>query len=67
MSNRGRPKTPGVLTPREYEVLSLLRDGLSNREIAGRLGISLAGAKFHVSEIIGKLRELLEIARSVPQ
>lgn len=55
MSNRGRPKTPGVLTPREYEVLALLRDGLSNREVAERLGISLAGAKFHVSEIIGKL------------
>jgi Bacterial regulatory proteins, luxR family len=36
-------------------VLSLLRDGLSNREIADRLGISLSGAKYHVSEIISKL------------
>jgi DNA-binding CsgD family transcriptional regulator len=44
-----------VLTPREYEVLSLIRDGLSNREIAKRLGITLGGAKFHVSEIITKL------------
>jgi DNA-binding CsgD family transcriptional regulator len=55
MGNRGRPKTRDVLTPREYEVLALLREGLSNRQIAERLGISLAGAKFHVSEIIGKL------------
>jgi DNA-binding CsgD family transcriptional regulator len=37
------------------EVLELLRLGLSNREIANRLGVSLAGAKFHVSEIISKL------------
>jgi DNA-binding CsgD family transcriptional regulator len=43
------------LTPREQEVLSLLREGLSNREIAQRLGISIAGAKYHVSEIISKL------------
>lgn len=55
MPNRGRPRTPGLLTPREEEVLSLIRDGFSNREIAERLDISLAGAKFHVSEIISKL------------
>ncbi len=55
MNGRGRPKMPGLLTPREREVLDLLRRGLSNREIAERLGISLAGAKFHVSEIISKL------------
>jgi DNA-binding CsgD family transcriptional regulator len=55
MKRRGRPRTPGLLTVRELEVLDLLRKGLSNREIAERLGITLAGAKFHVSEIIGKL------------
>ena len=32
-----------------------LRDGKSNPEIAQTLGISRAGAKYHVSEIIGKL------------
>jgi hypothetical protein len=32
-----------------------MRNGLSNREIAGRMGISLSGAKHHVSEILGKL------------
>jgi DNA-binding CsgD family transcriptional regulator len=43
------------LTPREQEVLDLIQQGLSNEQIAGRLGISLAGAKFHVSEIISRL------------
>ncbi len=37
------------------DVLSLLQRGYSNKEIAQELGISLAGAKFHVSEIISRL------------
>jgi Tol biopolymer transport system component/DNA-binding CsgD family transcriptional regulator len=69
MARRGRPPHPDVLTPREWEVLALLREGLSNDEIAARLGITLAGAKYHVSEILGKLgvesRE--EAARWQPQ
>ena len=52
---RGRPRYPDVLTPRQWEVLRLVREGLSNEEIARRLGISVDGAKFHVSEILGKL------------
>jgi DNA-binding CsgD family transcriptional regulator len=55
MARRGRPPHPDVLTPRQREVLTLVRDGLSNREIADRLDISLDGAKFHVQEIIGRL------------
>ncbi len=55
MGRRGRPKHPDILTPREWEVLALLREGLSNEQIAERLGVSLAGAKFHVSEILSKL------------
>lgn len=55
MSRRGRPPHPDILTPREWEVLALLREGLSNEEIAQRLDISLAGAKYHVSEILSKL------------
>ncbi len=43
------------LTPREREVLGLLAEGLSNRAIAGRLGISEHTAKFHVHIILGKL------------
>jgi DNA-binding CsgD family transcriptional regulator/photosystem II stability/assembly factor-like uncharacterized protein len=55
MGRRGRPPHPDVLTPREWEVLALLRDELTNEEIAGRLGISIDGVKFHVSEILSKL------------
>lgn len=55
MDKRGRPKHPDILTPREWEVLALLRHGCSNEELAQRLGISLAGAKYHVSEILSKL------------
>ncbi len=55
MSGRGRPRTPDILTPREWEVMELVRRGYSNREIAEELGISLGGAKYHVSEIISKL------------
>jgi DNA-binding CsgD family transcriptional regulator len=43
------------LTERQQEVLKLLSRGYSNPEIAEALGISLDGAKFHVSEIMGKL------------
>lgn len=43
------------LTPREREVLALLQRGLTNEEIAGRLGITLDGAKYHVSQILSKL------------
>ena len=55
MNRRGRPPHPDVLTPRQWEVLALLREGLSNEQIALRLGISVDGVKFHVSEILSKL------------
>ncbi len=43
------------LTPRELEVLHLLASGLTNKEIASRLGISDHTVKFHVNGILGKL------------
>jgi DNA-binding CsgD family transcriptional regulator/photosystem II stability/assembly factor-like uncharacterized protein len=52
---RGRPRYPGLLTPREQQVLDLVRKGLSNEQIAERLGISLSGARYHVAEILSKL------------
>jgi DNA-binding NarL/FixJ family response regulator len=42
------------LTPRETEVLQLMAQGLPNKQIATRLGISLHTAKFHVAQILGK-------------
>jgi DNA-binding NarL/FixJ family response regulator len=44
-----------ALTPREVEVLELLAEGLSNKAIAARLGISDQTVKFHVASICGKL------------
>jgi DNA-binding CsgD family transcriptional regulator len=43
------------LTPRDQEVLALLRRGLTDAEIAASLGISRRGASYHVSQIIAKL------------
>jgi DNA-binding NarL/FixJ family response regulator len=43
------------LTAREREVLALLGEGLANKGIAARLGISEHTAKFHVNAILGKL------------
>ena len=44
-----------ALTGRESEVLELLAEGLSNKAIAARLGISDQTVKFHVASIGGKL------------
>ncbi|MEX0782176.1 MAG: LuxR C-terminal-related transcriptional regulator [Dehalococcoidia bacterium] len=43
-------------TARQKQVLELIARGRSNTEIAEELGLSLAGAKWHVSEILSKLQ-----------
>jgi two-component system, NarL family, nitrate/nitrite response regulator NarL len=43
------------LTPREADVLELMAQGLSNRQVGARLGISEHTAKFHVASVLGKL------------
>ena len=54
-----RRATPDVveepLTAREVQVLELLAEGLANKAIAERLGISDQTVKFHVAAILGKL------------
>ena len=44
------------LTPREGQVLELMAEGLPNKSIAARLGISDQTVKFHVASICGKLQ-----------
>ena len=43
---------PNSLTPREREVAQLVADGLTNAEIADRLGISVGTVKDHVHHIL---------------
>lgn len=43
------------LTPREIDVLELVAQGLSNKAVAVRLGISDQTVKFHLASISGKL------------
>ena len=45
----------GVLTPRERDVLMLLREGLTNRQIGERLYMSPKTASVHVTALLRKL------------
>jgi NarL family two-component system response regulator YdfI len=47
--------SPEHLTQREREVLEMMMEGLSNKEIAAHLNISAHTVKFHISSILGKL------------
>ena len=49
------PAAPLGLTPREHEVLLLVAEGLTNREIGERLYMSEKTASVHVSRILAKL------------
>ncbi|WP_239992154.1 response regulator transcription factor [Rhodopila globiformis] len=59
----GMPETRGfapiedapLLTPREREILGLIGEGLSNKAMARRLGISVHTIKFHVEALFAKL------------
>ena len=55
MKIRGRPRHRDILTPRQWQVLELVQRGLTNEEIAERLGVSLSSVQFHVSEILVRL------------
>jgi DNA-binding NarL/FixJ family response regulator len=43
------------LTPREYEILELMTQGLDNREIAGRLSVAYPTVRSHVRKVLEKL------------
>ena len=52
----GRQERPNVeLTPREAEVLALLRQGLANKQIARSLGISQATVKAHLTSVFQRI------------
>ncbi len=53
--DRGEPSGEVHLTRREFEVVSLLDQGLTNKEIARDLGIELTTVKNHVHNILDKL------------
>jgi len=62
LARRGRLELPGVrlagsdvLTPREAEVLALVAQGLTNRQIGGQLFVSDKTVSVHVSNLLAKL------------
>ena len=55
LAGSSAPGTPGLITPREHEVLVLLADGLRDADIAERLTISLRTVHHHVASLRAKL------------
>jgi DNA-binding NarL/FixJ family response regulator len=51
----GEEHHPEHLTAREQEVLEMMMEGLSNKEIAMCLNVSTHTVKFHISSVLGKL------------
>jgi DNA-binding NarL/FixJ family response regulator len=51
-----RPRRPEDLTPREKEILDLIWNGLTSRDIASRLKVSIKTVEAHRATIMHKLR-----------
>jgi two-component system, NarL family, nitrate/nitrite response regulator NarL len=56
LSQNSPPGTVGELTSRELEVVELIEQGLSNKEIAAHLSIAVTTVKNHVHSILEKLK-----------
>jgi DNA-binding CsgD family transcriptional regulator/catechol 2,3-dioxygenase-like lactoylglutathione lyase family enzyme len=52
---RGRPPHDDLLTPAEWRVIEFVRHGLTNPDIAERIGVSTDAVKFHVANALAKL------------
>jgi len=50
-----RPRSDSVLSGREREILQMLADGMSNREVSEKLVVSVETVKTHVKHILAKL------------
>ncbi len=66
--NQPRPAAGAALSPRQVEVLTLVSQGLTYKEVAARLGLTERTVKYHMSEIMGQLHlanreEVLTYAR----
>lgn len=64
--NAGEPESPvDTLTPREREVLQLLAQGLTSKEVAARLGVAPSTVESHRRQIMSKLsaRSIAEMTR----
>lgn len=55
VAGKSQKDTDDDLTPREKEVLTLIAEGATNKEIAAKLVVSENTARNHVSHILGKL------------
>ena len=55
MGSPGRPPVDDVLTPSEWDVVHMVRHGMTNRRIAIQRGTTLDGVKFHLENIRAKL------------
>jgi DNA-binding NarL/FixJ family response regulator len=55
LESRAATPPPIQLTPREAEVLGLVRQGLANRQIARRLGISERTVKAHLTSVFARI------------
>jgi DNA-binding NarL/FixJ family response regulator len=49
------PAPDGMLSPREREVLHLVADGATNKQVATALVVTVATARYHVASLLNKL------------